>query len=880
LLKFRSPRVDISQGSSTSVISRQANAEPADTEVTAAAEAAAAIDRSPAAIIVRWLDGQLMSWSDGAEHLLGYTHDEAAAVPLTAAWPGGDRFTFEEVAARLARGQPVPSLAGMCLRKGGAVVEVSAVVSPVRDDAGAVIGVCAILRDRSDRTEAEKRLAEEQNRWEGAFDNAPIGMALVDLDGGWLAVNRALCRLLGRDEAELLKTDFQSLTHPDDLGRDLEELARVVAGETERYEMEKRYLKPDESVVWALLSVSLVRDYEKRPLYFVSQLQDITARKDSEAELQRYSARLTELARQDPLTGLSNYREFHAMLDSELERGRRYRQQWSLVLFDVDGFEAINARDRFEGDRVLHEVGTAITSACRASDLAARIGGDEFALILPSTSEEEAIMAALRIAAEVARAGIASLSFGAASWPRDGDSKELLLLRADMQLRSAQAGSREAAASRHLASIAAGDRTTDAIHEILSVARQHLGMELAYLSEIGGSTQTFIATSGDAASFGIGEGSTLDIDVSYCKRMLAGEVPNLVPVVAQAPALAVLPVTTDAGIGSYIGVPVRLSNGHVYGSLCAVSHDRREAVDQVHVRILDSLARLIASHIEHDAQHAADRRSDAELAGMDALLSALSARDHYTGAHSQTVVGLATDVARSLGLSDEQVRDVGQVARLHDIGKVGIPDSILQKRGPLNDTEWELMRQHPAIGARILSSTRTLAHLAPAVKAEHERFDGHGYPDGLVADAIPLASRITFACDAYHAMTSDRPYRTALDHETALGELRAGAGSQFDPQVVDALLNTVGASKTTDGAEEDPPPSTPRDVLIAHTPRQTPLWEPHPVRGSPAAIGDARARCRRCGAHVRAVVTRAAIGGNCTNCGSYDLDLTDVSMGR
>ena len=860
------------------MISQQANSEPADTEAATAA-AAESIDHSAAAIIVRWLDGRLMSWSDGAQHLLGYTHEEAAGVPLTAAWPGGDRFTFEEVAARLVRGQPVPSLAGMCLRKGGAVVEVSAVVSPVLNDACEVIGVCAILRDRSDRTEAEKRLAEEQNRWEGAFHNAPIGMALVDLDGGWLAVNRALCRLLGRGESELLKTDFQSLTHPDDLGPDLEELARTVAGETECYEMEKRYLRPDGSIVWAVLSVSLVRDYEKRPLYFVSQLQDITARKDSEAELQRYSERLTELARQDPLTGLSNYREFHAMLDSELERGRRYRQQWSLVLFDVDGFEAINARDRFEGDRVLHEVGTAITAACRASDLGARIGGDEFALIMPNTSEEEAIMAALRIAAEVARAGIASLSFGAASWPRDGDSKELLLLRADMQLRSAQLGSREAAAHRQSASVA-GDHTTDAIHEILSVARQHLGMELAYLSEIGGSTQTFIAISGDAASFGIGEGSTLDLDVSYCQRMLSGEVPNLVPAVAHAPALAVLPVTADAGIGAYVGVPVRLSNGHLYGSLCAVSHDRREVFADGHLRILDSLARLIASHIEHDAQHAADRRSDAELAGMDALLSALSARDHYTGAHSQTVVGLATDVARSLGLSEQQVRDVGQVSRLHDIGKVGIPDSILQKRGPLSDTEWELMRQHPAIGARILSSTRTLAHLAPAVKAEHERFDGQGYPDGLLGDAIPLASRITFACDAYHAMTSDRPYRSALDHETALGELRAGAGSQFDPQVVEALLKTVGAATRTDGAEPDPPPSTPRDVLIAHTPRQTPLWEPHASGGSPSAIGDARARCRRCGAQVRAVVTRAAIGGSCTNCGSYDLDLTGVSMGR
>jgi two-component system, cell cycle response regulator len=173
------------------------------------------------------------------------------------------------------------------------------------------------------------------------------------------------------------------------------------------------------------------------------------------------------------------------------------------------------------------------------------------------------------------------------------------------------------------------------------------------------------------------------------------------------------------------------------------------------------------------------------------LLAALEARDFYTGEHSKRVVALASTVARKLGLDQDSIRDVEQVALLHDIGKVGIPDAILQKQGPLDDQEWQLMRQHPVVGERIIAGTPGLSHLAAAMRAEHERWDGGGYPDELAGEQIPLASRITLACDALHAMTSDRPYRPAMTRQRAYEELREGAGSQFDPRVIKALLAEV-----------------------------------------------------------------------------------------
>lgn len=188
---------------------------------------------------------------------------------------------------------------------------------------------------------------------------------------------------------------------------------------------------------------------------------------------------------------------------------------------------------------------------------------------------------------------------------------------------------------------------------------------------------------------------------------------------------------------------------------------------------------------------AAKRRRRLEEVGVDALLAALGARDHYTGDHSEAVVALAGAVARKMRLPATVVAQVEKVARLHDIGKIGIPDSILHKPGALDVDEWELMRQHPVIGARIAQSVPSLAHLAPAIRAEHERWDGAGYPDGLAGRSIPLASRIILACDAYHAMVSDRPYRPAMDVRDAFVELHRHAGAQFCPDTTAALLEIL-----------------------------------------------------------------------------------------
>ena len=171
-----------------------------------------------------------------------------------------------------------------------------------------------------------------------------------------------------------------------------------------------------------------------------------------------------------------------------------------------------------------------------------------------------------------------------------------------------------------------------------------------------------------------------------------------------------------------------------------------------------------------------------------ALASALGERDRYTSDHSESVVDLAARVGESLALDPAQVAKLRTAALLHDIGKVGVPDEILHKPGPLDEREWEIMRQHPVIGERIIRAIPGMGAIARAVRHEHERWDGTGYPDGLAGEQIPIEARIILACDAYHAMISDRPYRRAISHSEAITELTTNAGSQFDPQVVEALV--------------------------------------------------------------------------------------------
>jgi diguanylate cyclase (GGDEF)-like protein/putative nucleotidyltransferase with HDIG domain len=368
------------------------------------------------------------------------------------------------------------------------------------------------------------------------------------------------------------------------------------------------------------------------------------------AHVELLIARLYDAARTDPLTRLSNRRGFREQLDLELERARRGESQMTVVLGDLDHFKEVNDRSGHHvGDAALQRLAAYLQRDKRQIDSVARVGGEEFALILPDTDDHEAFLIAERLrcglADEFAEDTVAvTISFGVATYPRQGETAASLLHAAD---------------------------------------------EALYAAKGSGRNRTVLHSP-----------SLRDPPQLFGARDLVGE------------------------------------------RLVAVVLDLAEAVD---------------------------------------LRFSGSAR------HSETVGRYAEMMARELGLSEHRIGRVRLAGLLHDLGKVAVPDTILQKPSKLSEEEYLVIKRHPELGAQILEHP-SLADVRSWVGAHHERPDGRGYPLGLDGDTLAVEAKIVAVADVYEAMTSDRPYRRSIGHEAARAELRRCAGTQFDGEAVTALL--------------------------------------------------------------------------------------------
>ena len=192
-----------------------------------------------------------------------------------------------------------------------------------------------------------------------------------------------------------------------------------------------------------------------------------------------------------------------------------------------------------------------------------------------------------------------------------------------------------------------------------------------------------------------------------------------------------------------------------------------------------------------DASIVSERLKHVTLGTIRALATAVDKRDHYTHGHGQALGQLLTTAAQCLGLDAQTTSILLAGAELHDVGKIGVPDHILRKPGPLTADEYAVMKRHPETGKDIVAAALELEELVPAILCHHERWDGQGYPRGLRGTEIPLVARLIAIADAYHAMISDRPYRKALTRAAAIGELRKNAGTQFDPGLVKVFLQAL-----------------------------------------------------------------------------------------
>ncbi len=238
---------------------------------------------------------------------------------------------------------------------------------------------------------------------------------------------------------------------------------------------------------------------------------------------------------------------------------------------------------------------------------------------------------------------------------------------------------------------------------------------------------------------------------------------------------------------------LRLANGLV-GILGARRSDSRQHFTKDDLRILTTLANMAAKALESAQLHEELRRS---------YLASLHARDNYTASHSERVAALAVNMGEYLGLPDRMIRDIEVFGPLHDVGKIGIRDSVLMKSGPLSDEERLLCREHCVIGEQILRPLRPSRHALGMVRNHHESWDGGGYPDGLAGEEIPQLARLLQAADCYDAMITDRPYQPAMSEQEVLAHLRQYNAKLYDPVVVNALCAVVGEGRPHRSSQKD-----------------------------------------------------------------------------
>jgi diguanylate cyclase (GGDEF)-like protein len=563
-------------------------------------------------------------------------------------------------------------------------------------------------------------------------------------------------------------------------------------------------------------------------------------------------AGLAEAARTDALTGCLNHAALHETLRRETQRSKRTGRELSVVLVDLDHFKQVNERHgHLVGDEVLRRVGMALRQAIRPYDFVARYGGDEFAIVAVDADEARAAEIAHRslerIAEAVAELGEkaegAAATAGVAQWDPEIAPIELVRLADRALLYGKQEGvrgtvvlgssvppdfligrsvpvarPREAPAEPATAESAGPAPWPTAVQRETEPLRKQarqlelanaLGARLAEMNDIEQIVDVTVEELQGAFGYFLSAVARIRDEETLEVLTVRGEVqvgsatwtvPRSAGVVGRAlrerRTVVVGDVTRDPdyfstpateAAASEIAVPIWLGN-ELWGAL-DVQEKRKDAFDEEDARLLEVVADQLGSAVRSAILYQQLER--AYLGTAEALGAALEAKDMPTPEHARSIIETAEAVGRRLGMSADELRNLRYAAAFHDIGKIAVPESLLNKPGPLTDAELEQLQRHTVMGEQILQPVEFLTDILPIVRHGHERWDGEGYPDNLAGERIPLAARIILACDAYVAMTTDRPYREAMSPEAAERELRLHAGTQFDPKVVEALLDVL-----------------------------------------------------------------------------------------
>lgn len=449
-------------------------------------------------------------------------------------------------------------------------------------------------------------------------------------------------------------------------------------------------------------------------------------------------------------------------------------------MVDVDHFKIYNdTHGHPEGDAVLKEVSALMSAGLRGGDLAARYGGEEFAIVFDGANKEAACVAAERIRRAIAdhsfAKGSVTVSMGVAEFPVDtSDSGELIEL-ADKALYHAKSiGRNRVFGWGATSSCVTPDEAQDApgltglALLVVEPADEHCASELA-------------ESIGDNCTVTSGE------DITEAQEQLKSRAFD-VTIVSSSVLLEIRQIADIASIHPHMPVILVADGLSAAESRLAL----RKGASDIICRPYNPAAMplLIERNLERQhlvMQKLMQKGTGVMLQAIDALVAAVDAKDHHTAGHSHKVTELTMALSDMLGISDEERYALELASKLHDIGKLALPETALNKHDLLTEEEWRAMREHPVIGAKIVGTISELAYVSTVIRHHHERLDGSGYPDGLSGDAIPYLSRIIAVADTYEAMTSARAHRQPMMPAQAMAELQSQAGTLYEAAIVDVL---------------------------------------------------------------------------------------------
>ncbi|MEO8157004.1 MAG: PAS domain S-box protein [Betaproteobacteria bacterium] len=380
------------------------------------------------------LDGKWLQVNKALCGLLGYTDAQLKAMTFQDITHPGDLEADLEQVQRILRGDIRDyQMEKRYFRKDGREVSTLLSVSLVRDPDGKPLQFISQIQDITARKAAENALLDSEARFRATFDHASVGIMHSSLDRRILTVNRKFCEMVGYSAGELQQGSVRRIHHPEDSDADQPLEKKLLAGEIDYFTFEKRYIRKDGSVFWANRAVSLVRDANHKPLYFIRVIEDISARKDAEEKL-------LHLANFDGLTNLPNRAMFHVRLSQALALARRRKETLGVMFLDLDQFKQINdTLGHAAGDLLLKQVAARLTAVVRASDTLGRLSGDEFAVVLMGLrGTDDAILVARKIIEAFGKPfnlegneRVVTASIGIGMYPQDGDDEATLMRSAD-----------------------------------------------------------------------------------------------------------------------------------------------------------------------------------------------------------------------------------------------------------------------------------------------------------------------------------------------------------------------------------------------------------------------------------------------------------------